>query len=168
MSDSDKTRTMFLGEDYVFTVGEKCFIVVDDVNSPTGTWEGEVTEVSEPGEYTRTRTVKAKITDPRVKTFSRGGSSYGWYFERAPTVNYRVYPFNTFTVYLFDRIERLEGQLEATRNAAALREEGMKRAIVALATGQAEERATAAYQKGLREATEAAAKKAAAAKSEER
>ena len=165
MSNKAKeVETMCLGEDHLYKVGDRCIIVVNDVNSPTGTWEGEVTFAAEEATAeSGYRRVRAKITDPKVK--SRGAQvDYARFFEAEPTVNYSVYPFNTFTRRLFDWIESLEGRLTASHNAAALREEGFKRALVALATGQAEEKATAAYERGLRDAREEAAKKEKAAK----
>lgn len=85
-------------------VGEKCWIIVDDVNHPTGYWKGEVLNIVEHETYS---SIKAKITDGRIKD---GHNCI--HYDKEPTVNYSVLPQGEDFDWLLRRIQNLETILQ--------------------------------------------------------
>lgn len=102
--------------------GMPCIIMVDDVNSPTGIWWGEVVETHSEKTYLR---VSAKITGGRVSFYS---TKYGCgekhpletneEKDTEPNVNYRVYPNNETTRHFLTEREAKEEELKKAQESA--------------------------------------------------
>lgn len=108
-------------------VGDSCIIYVDDVNTPHGWWKGEVVSVEEHERYT---SVTAKIVDGRLK--DHRNPSFRDYYDRAPTVNYTVYPADPGTTHLVDRIQDLERVVDKANANAAVRVDTLVNALIRL------------------------------------
>lgn len=116
-----------LKEQPIYAVGDPVWIEVNDVNSPTGWWHGEVTEIYI--QFDRPY-YRAKITDTRLKGQEEHSSSMGFtYYDRAPNVNYTLYPRNKHTDDLIRRIQHLEVEARKDRSRAALREDTLLEAL---------------------------------------
>ena len=118
-------------EEQVYNVGDPVWVIVDDVNSPTGRWRGEISVSEDRLCYDRmVPHFEVKLTDPRLEKEMHYGRSW---LGQTPTVNYRVLPR---TPYIDRAFELLSAAEEATRNTAyraRVREEAFKEAIAAAA-----------------------------------
>jgi len=115
--------------------GDRCWLIVDSVNRPTGIWKGEVLTVKErdggwEGPWFE---VTAKITDGRVKDHpelvTRG------FFGHHPGGHYRVVPSNKEFDWLVKRIAVLEAKLQQMGSSAADREELLLTALERVTRG---------------------------------
>ncbi len=113
-------------------VGTKVIIVVDDVNSPTGIWNGTLMEVHEeshdrtgpgslPGEkYCR---CVAHITDPKAPEEYQG---------RAPHLNYDAYVVSSGTEYLRARLADAKNEIKGIKHRAQIERETWHAALKAI------------------------------------
>jgi hypothetical protein len=96
------------------TQGATCIIEVDSVNSPEGTWHGEVVEVEEAGDFLRVQAVikgPLEVQGPYLKALTAESAV-------CPTVNYRVYPDTRTMRQLFRQILFERGELERAQREA--------------------------------------------------
>lgn len=115
--------------DRVYELGEKVWVIVDDVNSPTGRWQGEVS-VSEDRECYGKMVpyFEVKLTDPRLEKETNFGRSW---VGQTPTVNYSVLPRTPYIDKVFELLSRAEETARNTAYRARVREEAFKEAIAA-------------------------------------
>ncbi len=117
MSGCDKQKAT------VYTPGDLCWIIVDDVNSPTGTWFGEVLSFGpEPW------AVRAKIIDSAVKNSSSGNL----YFGKEPYVNYSVIPDSPYIRDLLEKISFLKNKIANIKAIRDVREKAFMEAFAAI------------------------------------
>ncbi len=94
------------GETYSnLNVGDPCWVILDNANSPSGYLRGKVVEVEERDGY---NSVKAVITDPRQDPQSPIGRRSDLSFGTEPFIHYSVIPSNREFDGLVKRIIRLE------------------------------------------------------------
>lgn len=118
-------------EEQVYELGDKVWVIVDDVNSPTGEWQGEVS-VSEDREcYGKMRPYfEVKLTDPRLEKEMHYGRTW---LGQTPTVNYNVMPRTPYIDKMFELLNRAKEATRSTAYLARVREEAFKEAIAAAA-----------------------------------
>lgn len=125
MSGSDYSNE----SDYVYKVGEPCWIFVNSVNSPSGRWRGEIVEFNgrscEANGYS---SVVAKITDERCT------ENNSWFIGRSPTVNYSVMPRNAHTTAFIELLEKAEADALTAARRTRIREEAFKEALAVVGT----------------------------------
>lgn len=100
----------------LLTVGSPCIIEVNDVNSPTGLWWGEVIDVKNHNDWLE---IIAKITGGEFKVYSNVRTipvKSDQYKDVIPHVNYTVYPCTETIIWLFERIKNLEKLRENANN----------------------------------------------------
>ena len=113
-----------------FAVGDPVWVHVDDVNSPTGWWQAEVTSIEYKHGYPW---YAVKLTDLRLQAREEheGPKWMGRkFYERSPSVNYHVFPRNKHTDDLVRTIESLETTKKSERHAHEIREQTLIKALV--------------------------------------
>lgn len=107
-----------------FKVGDACLVLVDDVNTPQGIWDGEVLSVEPREGYF---SVRAKITDGRLP------ENFRYWLGKEPSTNYNVHPADQGTRNLVNLIlkQRVNRAADITRFLA--RESALLDVIVRLA-----------------------------------
>ena len=100
--------------------GDKCIIDVNEVNYPTGYWDGEVISCVDQGTWFE---VKAKITNQ------------GDYEGQQPNVNYNVYPKTNDFDNLIHYIKILQAKCKAQENSFYIRETAYLNAFKAIGEG---------------------------------
>ncbi len=108
--------------DLTLKAGDKCILVVDDVNSPTGTWWGTITSVDNDN-------YEAQITEGPFK-MKEGFPIFS--SEEAgvvPHVNYSIYPNNEATRTLFNEISEMKKQVSKKNHEAQIWEKTHKQTM---------------------------------------
>jgi len=101
----------------LLTVGSPCIIEVNDVNSPTGIWWGEVVEVRCHDTYL---SIIAKITGGRFQLVELGKAVRSdECMGQVPSVNYDVFPDTESIRQLFWRIQRAEAATDQAKRDVA-------------------------------------------------
>jgi len=84
------------GQSYTeMNVGDPCWVLVDKVNDPVGTWHGVVLEIVKHADDPEHvwYSIKAKLDDGRLADMQRKDPhGSGRFFDQEPCVNYRVLP----------------------------------------------------------------------------
>jgi len=114
MSGYDHLKT------HSYQPGEKCWLLVDKVNRPTGRWQGEIISASN-------NLIKAKITDQNILN-----TKLNHFFDKEPHQNYKVIPSNPYTDYLLDVIESLKITNEDAKITWEIREKALMDAFAAI------------------------------------
>lgn len=114
----------WLNSDHQYRVGDPCWILVDQVNSPTGCWRGEIVFVADDPKTLNGVRLRAKITDLKIQDTIRREL-----FGREPSVNYRVMPSSSYIDALQEQIASLKTQEENLRRYYQIRETVFKEAL---------------------------------------
>ncbi|MFC1723532.1 hypothetical protein ACFL0V_05315 [Nanoarchaeota archaeon] len=107
---------------------DPCWVIVNDVNSPTGYWRGKVVQVEPQEGWSK---VRAVITDPRQNPQHPNfiGTTGSRFYGQEPNANYSVIPSNQEFDGLVRTITHLEATLSNERTTARVREDTLKDAI---------------------------------------
>lgn len=114
----------WLNNNHQYKVGDPCWIIVNDVNRPTGRWKGIVTVGNDLGLLGAS--ITAIITDERIPAATIARSSY---LNRSPTENYLVLPRNLYIDHFWNLLDKAEADVIAGAVRARTREEAFKEAL---------------------------------------
>jgi len=114
--------------------GTPVLILVNDVNSPTGTWMGELVSInseSKPASDKRYYidgtlwvSCTAKITDPK-------------HTGKTPHVNYTVYPLTTSTKHFLRQVESLKVEVRGLNNRLRIERQVFHGLMASIVSGEA-------------------------------
>lgn len=117
-----------------YSVGDKIWVHVDDVNSPTGWWHGEVISVDVPSTgYDQSPRIQVKLTDLRLEYEQElHPTKVNLWFNRQPSVNFNIYPRNPYTDYLIGSIVEMKKNIDNLNWKHSVREKALMDAFAAI------------------------------------